>query len=457
MEKRIVEFVSALRAAGVRVSLAETKDAFQALEMMGIKHRDTFRLSLRTTLVKDASGIPVFEELFPLFFGSGESPPLTDIMSDLSQDEADMLADALKHFGQKVRQLLDRLLNGEKLSQKELDQLGQLVGLRNADDLRYRDWMARRMQQAMGFPKLREALQELMKLLEEMGMDSQRVQQLQRLIVANQQALSDQIRQFAGEQIAENLSQIPRDGNLDQLLNRPFTALTDRDMEVLRKEVRRLAAILRSRVALRQKKAKSGQLDSKATIRANLRHGSVPIILKHKDHHLKPKFVVICDISTSMRYCSELMLSLVYMLQDQVSRTHAFVFINHLEFISPEFSGKLVNDAVRGVLERLPPGYYNTDLGNSLENFIANYLDLIDNRTTLIIVGDGRNNYNDPRMDIFQLLSRRAKIAVWLNPEPPHLWGTGDSDMLKYASTCDKILQVQNLAQLTEAIDRLFV
>ena len=109
---------------------------------------------------------------------------------------------------------------------------------------------------------------------------------------------------------------------------------------MLRKEVRRLANRLRSRIALRQKRAKTGQLDAKATLRANLQarrraHGD-----PHRDHRLKPKLVVICDISTSMRYCSELMLSLVYALQDLVTKTHAFAFIDHLEYISPDFAGQ---------------------------------------------------------------------------------------------------------------------
>ncbi|MFN2196645.1 MAG: VWA domain-containing protein, partial [Anaerolineales bacterium] len=167
--------------------------------------------------------------------------------------------------------------------------------------------------------------------------------------------------------------------------------------------------------------------------------------------------VVICDISTSMRYCSELMLSLVYALQDQISKAHTFAFISHLEDLTPDFVGKAAGEAVRSVLDRMPSGYYNTDLGNSLDNFVGRYLDLIDSRTSFILVGDGRNNYNNPRLDLFQLLSRRAKNTIWLIPEPTHLWGTGDSDMLKYAVLCDAILQVKNLAELTAAIDHLFI
>jgi hypothetical protein len=158
-----------------------------------------------------------------------------------------------------------------------------------------------------------------------------------------------------------------------------------------------------------------------------------------------------------MRYCSELMLSLLYHLQDLIQKTHAFAFINRLEFISPEFSHKNAADAVGGVLERMPAGYYNTDLGFSLENLEKEYADTIDSRTTLIVVGDGRNNYNDPRIDIFSRFARRARRTIWINPEPPALWGSGDSDMLKYAAGCDVVLQASNLAQLTSAIDSLLV
>ncbi|MFN2198074.1 MAG: VWA domain-containing protein, partial [Anaerolineales bacterium] len=272
--------------------------------MMGVRDREAFRLSLRATLVKDNTGIPIFEELFPLFFGRGEVPPMTNLTDDLTPEEAEMLADALKQMSQRLRDLLERLMKGKQLSQEELDRLGKFVGLQNADDLRYREWMSRRMQQALGFPKVREALAELLKMMAELGMSKERLEQIRQLVQLNQQAMVEQLRQYAGEQIAEQLSRHRPDDDLEQLLNRPFSGLSDRDMDRLRKEVQRLATRLRSRIALRQKRAKSGQLDPKATIRANLKHNNVPIVLKHRDHHLKPKIVVICDISTSMRYCS---------------------------------------------------------------------------------------------------------------------------------------------------------
>jgi len=457
MEERIVKFIAALRGAGVRISLAESEDAFRAIDNLGIKDREVFRLSLQTTLVKDANSLPIFEEMFPIFFGANDAPPMMDPSQDLTPEEAQKVADALRRYNEQLRKMMERLLKGEMLNQDELEKQARMVGLNQMDNLNYREWMVQRMKKALQFKEVQDALKELAETLAQMGMDRQRAEQLSQLMQANQQALEDQLRQFAGQRIAENMSERPHDEGIDSLMNRPFNALSDKDMERLRKEVQRLAVALKTRIALRQKRAKSGQLDAKGTIRANLKHGSVPIEIKHREKNLKPKLVVVCDISTSMRYCSELMLSLLYHMQDLISKTHAFAFISRLEFISPDFSGRDVAGAVSQVLDRIPAGYYNTDLGSSLVDFQNEYLATVDSRTTLIIVGDGRNNYNDPRIDIFNTLARRCRRTIWLNPEAPALWGSGDSDMLKYAPSCDILLQANNLAQLTAAVDRMLL
>lgn len=454
MEERILKFVSALRSSGVRVSLAESVDAFIAVDKMGIRDREVFRISLRATLVKDAKNLPIFDELFQFFFGNSQVPPLMNISDDLTPEEAKMLAQALSQFTDQIRQMLEKLIRGEQLSQTELDRLGKLVGLNHADDLYYHEWMVQRLQKALRFSKVREALQELGRLLEQMGMDKQRIEQVRQLLIANQKALEGQLRQFAGLRIAENMGHEPPDENIDNLLTRPFSSLSERDMERLRKEVARLAAALRTRVALRQKRAKNGLLDAKATIRANLKHGNVPILIKHRQRSLKPKLVVICDISTSMRSCSEFMLNLLYALQDQISKTHAFSFIEHLEYVTPILIRNDAREAVNQVLARMPSGYYNTNLGHSLKIFAHKFMDKVDGRTTFIVVGDGRNNYNDPRLDIFTTIARRSRRTIWLNPEAPILWGTGDSDMHKYAPICDVIFQVSSLRELTDAVDQ---
>ena len=455
MESRILQLISALRASGVRVSLAESSEAFSAVDLMGIQDREHFRLSLRATLIKDVRDIPVFDKLFPLFFGSDRPPMMGgNPMDDMTPEEAQMLADALRQMAENLRRRVERLMSGEQLSKSELEALAKMVGLNQTEDLRHQNWMAQRMMRALAFPEVRQAMQELMEQLRQMGMNAERIQQIRDRIQQNMQGMEQQLNQFAGERIAENLSEKPPSEGVDGLMNRPFNMLSDADKKLLQREVKRLAAALRTRIALRQKRAKSGQLDPKATIRANLKYHGVPMELRHRDRTRKPRIVVICDISTSMRFCSELMLSFLFALQGQVRKTHAFAFIDHLEYISGDFIGKDADEAITGVLLRMPPGYYSTNLGWSLNDFNNEYMDTLNGQTTLIVVGDGRNNYNDPRLDIFSTMARRAARTIWLNPEPPALWH-GDSDMAKYALLCDDVLKVGNLRELAEAVDTL--
>ena len=221
MEARILQLISALRASGVRVSLAESSEAFSAVDLLGIQDREHFRLSLRATLIKDVRDLPAFDKLFPLFFGTGQPPMMGgDPKDSLTPEEAQNLAEALRQFTEQLRQRMERLMNGKPLSREELEALAQMAGLNRADDLRHQSWMAQRMMRALAFPEVQEALRELMEQLQEMGMSNERLEQLRDLIQQNMQGMQQQIQQFAGERIAENLSQRPPDENLDGLIVR---------------------------------------------------------------------------------------------------------------------------------------------------------------------------------------------------------------------------------------------
>ncbi len=285
MDQRIVQFIAALRASGVRVSLAESKDAFEAIQHMGVAERETFRISLRSSLIKNAKDLPQFEQLFPLFFHSGQPPAMMDATQGLSPQDAQKLAEALRQFNQQLRRMLEKLARGEQLSQQELDRLRQMVDLDEVTDPRYQNWMARQMEQALHYDEVRKAMEELMQLLQQMGVSRERVNALRQAMQANQQALHEQLRQYAGERIAENLSRQPRQEALDGLMNRPFHRLSEAEMQLLRHEVQRLAAALRTRLALRLKRAHTGKLDVKGTLRANLKYGNVPVELKHRDQN----------------------------------------------------------------------------------------------------------------------------------------------------------------------------
>ncbi len=458
MEDRIMQFVKALRAGGVPVSMAETVDAARAITHMGIQDRNRFRLSLRAAMIKRGSDVPLFEELFPLFFDGAEGTPpdMEDLLENMTEEEAQMLAQALRQLRADLAQSLQRLIRGEALTPEQLQQLAALTGLNQARNLKYRDWMVRRMQRALQHDSVRQAMQELSELLAKIGFSKERLAQMRAMLQANMEAETEQLDQFAGQRITENMMERPPEADVDALMEAPFGYLDEDDMNVLRREVRRLAAILRSRIALRQKREKSGTLDLKSTLRTNLKYGSVPFRLTYRQRQKQPKLVVICDISTSMRYCSELMLSLIHAMQDQISKTNAFAFNDHLEYITPDFGAGTAQEAIETVLIRMPPGHYSTDLGGSLQEFQQQYYDMVNPQTTLLVVGDGRNNYRDPALRIFVEMARRSHRTIWLNPEPPMLWGTGDSDMLEYAPHCDHVLQVQTMAELTAAVDELW-
>jgi uncharacterized protein len=454
VDSRVVAFVRGLRAAGVRVSLAESMDAMRAVGVLGVTDKNTFRESLRATLVKGAEDFALFDELFPLYFGSG-GPPLQNVMEELSPDEQAMLKTALQAMSGRLERLLEWLTSGDGPSREELEELARRAGAEWANSQADARWVSRRMLHQMGFRHLEETIQELVARLREMGMSQEAINKLLGVVSANREALAEQVARQVGLQVAQNRADRPRELHGPDLMHKPFQSLTEHEAELLRTEVRRLVAQLRSRAALRRKRGKNGRFDPKSTIRANQRYGGVPFEVKFKKPKLKPSLVLICDVSTSMRSVAEFMLRLIYELQDQVAKARSFAFNADMREISVTLSGNRAAEAVTEVLYAIPPGYYATDLGNSLASFFNEWSDSLNSRTTVIILGDGRNNYNSPRIDLLKELKRRCRKLLWFNPESRRQWGTGDSDMLDYAPICDDVYQVRNLAQLSAAVEKL--
>ena len=123
MEDRLIEFASVLRRNGIRVSLAENMDAFRALELVGIADPALFRHTLRSTLVKRASDVKPFEELFDYFFlGIGQALDAIDrrIMEELGltpeqfQAMLDQLQRLVKQMEGELSQLTRALLNNDR-------------------------------------------------------------------------------------------------------------------------------------------------------------------------------------------------------------------------------------------------------------------------------------------------------------------------------------------------------
>ncbi len=456
MDQRIVEFIRALRAAGVRISLAESQDAMYGAETVGVFHPEQFRATLKSTLIKEASDQATFDYFYPLFFASNQ-PPLQNIPDQLSPEEQQLLQQALEALMgqmQALQQMLQQMMQGQAFTQEQLDQLARQSGLNRADEMYQRGWFERRLSRQAGLPQLQKLIEMLMEALEQMGMSEAARSELRELMQQNMRGLNEQISQYVGATLAQQMAAKEPEPTPD-LLDVPFQSLSRQEIEQIRDEIRRLAARLRSRASLRQKKAKFGHPDPRRTLRANMRYGGVPLELRYRTRHKKPSLVLICDVSTSMRYCAEFLLTLIYELQDLVTRTHSYIFISDLVDISMAFQEHEPKEAVQRVLQDNPPGYYNTDLGNSLRTFAAEHMNKIDHRTTVIILGDGRNNYNDPRLDIAQDMQRRSRRLIWFCPEPQVQWGSGDSDMHRYAAYADGVYLVNSLRDLANAVDQI--
>ncbi len=457
MNERITQFISALRSAGVRVSLAESQDAFRAIEALGIQDRETFKTAVRATLIKDYMDIETFDHMFPMFFQVG-TPPLLNPADELDEQSKAMLQAALEALMGDMSKMMSQLMQGMQLNDAQMGQAAWEAGLDRLSNARSQSWMERRMQNKLGLDKLMEEIEKFLQQLSDMGMSEEALQQLEEGLLNNLDSLEQQVQNYVGQNLAEKMADQPAQ-KFDEakLEEKPFQALNYEESDHLRKLVTRLAAKLRTRAALRMKRGKGPQVDIRATMRQSLRTGGIPFEIEHKKRREKPKFVLICDVSTSMRAVVEFLLRLVYEMQDQFGRTRSFAFIDHMEEVTADLAHDRPDVAIPNVLTKLPPGYYSTDLGSSLAGFFKDFSDSVDARTTVIFCGDGRNNYYDPRLDLAEALQRRAKRVLWFNPEAKRLWGTGDSDMHRYADFADEVYQVRNLKELAAAVDELFV
>jgi uncharacterized protein with von Willebrand factor type A (vWA) domain len=472
MERRITEFIAGLRAAGVRVSLAESADAMRAIEQAGITDRGLFRLAMQASLIKDAKDFETFRELFPLYFGKDAPPPMQQPGGgQLSEEEQEQLMEQLRQMlaqmsPQQLAELFKAMMTGQPMSGQQIrDMLGQLPPP-SVSSQRYREWMARQALRELEFSKLNQALQELLQQLREQGMSEEALQAIEQAARENQQALAEQI----GDEVAKQMADMargsgenqPRQRSESELLERPFDRMDERDADDMRRMVNRLAARLRTRLALRLRRGKTGTLDAKATIRANQRFGGVPMQVKHRRRHLKPKLLILCDRSVSTEHVMTFMLLMIYSLHDQLSRTRSFAFIDHLHDMTMYFAESRPDAAIAKVIENIrPTRSYSTDLGSALGEFVRDHLWVVDRRTTVIVLGDARNNENDPGLDAFDQIRRRARRVVWFATEEQWKWGVYDpgslsSDIYNYAPMCDAMHEVTNLRQLADAIDRLF-
>jgi len=458
MDEHILHFVSALRAAGVRVSPPEAAEALVAAGSVELDDRHTFRAALRGTLVKRSTDLDVFEQLFELYFspyGSrGGQLPEVDPLEDLPE----LPREALEALGAELRDLLERL---ERMSDLELALLVREAGreaIEGLESLLQRGMVGRAILDGLGAGSGADAaLDRFQAALRAAGMDEEGArgwrdrmrQQLDRLRAA--------VRGTVDAEFDRRDAQRRRDRLRSDLSRAPLGATTPRESAEMARLVERLGHKLDSLPELRRRPRRRGALDMQRTWRANLQSGGVPFRLRwEKPPQHKPQVAALCDISNSMQSTVRFMLHFLYRLQDRFSRVRTFVFVSGTVEVTGEFAEADASTAIdRAMQPRDIAWYSSTNYGRSLESFASEYPDAVTPRTILLVLGDGRGNYTPPRAEILGALHGRARRVVWFNPESRLSWGLGDSAMPAYVPHCTQVAEVRNLVQLEAAIDAM--
>jgi uncharacterized protein with von Willebrand factor type A (vWA) domain len=93
-----------------------------------------------------------------------------------------------------------------------------------------------------------------------------------------------------------------------------------------------------------------------------------------------------------------------------------------------------------------------SDYGKALTDFQNMALADIDNRTTVIMLGDARNNNEDGNISVWEEVYRRSQRVIWLNPEGEFSWDSADSIMSKYAPYCSHVETCNSLQDLNRIL-----
>jgi uncharacterized protein with von Willebrand factor type A (vWA) domain len=452
VDARIAELARLLRAAGVRSSPAEVADAVRAAALAGVEERDTFRSALRATLVKRARDVPTFEAVFALWTGAlgralagTERGLLADLRAaGLTGLDLDAVAAALAGLAADQTPLARAALAGDPgaLARLLSEAAARLdLGAAAATP----GFLARRLTAAAGSAAAREDAARLATALRARGLDEEALRRVGEAAEAALRRVEEAARRLAEVHVEARAT--PRPGAL-AAGRAPFTP-----EELARAEaaVRRLAARLRARLVRRDRSRRRGVLSVRRTLRRNLGAGGVPARLVFRARRPeRPEVLVLCDVSESVRHVTRLMLLFLFALQSLFARVRTFVFVADLA----EVTGRLraERDPARAadlaVTARGVGLAANSNYGRVLRRCHEELLAAVTRRTTVLVVGDGRNNYNPPEAWVLDELRRRARRLLWICPEDRASWGTGDSEMPRYAARCHRVATAASLEEL---------
>ena len=465
MLTKLVEFSNLLRRNGLRVSLAESMDMLRALAVVGLPDRHTVRATLRATMVKRSVDLPTFETLFDLFF-SGLADAIKELTAatagalEMSEEDfqrfLDQLKERLEEAGAELSPLARALLEADAgRLERLLREAAEQAGVREIQHGFQEGRFAHAVAQALGLSGLSLELARLKELLA--GLSPADARRLEAYLDRRLQDLADMIKRLVRSELQRQDVTRGDQQRLQALAEKSFYYLTEEEIRRMQEAVTKLAQRLRNVVSIRRKRARRGKFDSSDTMRRNLQYGGVPFrIVFDRKRKEKPQVMVLCDVSDSVRNVSRFMLQFVYSLQDLYSKVRSFIFVADVGEITRLFQEREINDAIQAALHGdVINVYAHSDFGRAFKSFHRDFLPAVNKRTTVIILGDGRNNYNLPHDWVLKDVQQRAKQVIWLNPENKMTWGFGDSEMDRYAPYCTLVEECRNLNQLYHVIDRL--
>jgi uncharacterized protein len=460
MEERILEFIGDLRRAELRISTAEALDALAASAEVGLTDRETFKATLATTLVKEARDHATFERIFNLYFLDLEAL-------------GEGLKKALGPEDPRVQDQLDRLANEEDLDLDELTELlmrgqgsememairsgSQNAGLERLMYFLQVGFFSRRISDQFDWSAIERDIEKIMQALEARGLDPGQLARIRNYLELRLEAFRRMIRQHVQRELERRAYRAGEKLTREVLADKPLFALTPDEVAQMKNVVAKLARRIKDALALRQRQEQKGRIDTRRTTRKSLSYGGVPmeIFLKRR-HREKPKLITICDVSDSVRNASRFMLQLVWSLQECFSRVRSYVFVSEIAEVTNAFSIYPVERAIEWALKGAPVDYHcRSDFGYAFSRFAHTELESLDRKTTILLLGDARNNYNDPQAWALRQIRERVKGIIWLNPEGQWGWGIGDSVMPLYAPACDIVRECRTIGQLGEVVDNL--
>lgn len=454
---RQVAFLGALRTAGLPVSLAESLDAARAVATVGYGDREYLRAALAATCLKRAVHRAAFDALFDLYFPPATGEPAEGSGSAVAGlDQADDGDGQATDLAERLREtLFETLLSGNEAELAHLARRAVAL-LGRADSAQGRQsFFAFRVLRRLSPETLMAALLEAVLAGSERGGLAERVarQTLTDRIRRFQQLVEAEVRRRAAEE--RGLEDVARTAVKPLAESVDFLRATRDDLAELRRDVYPLARRLATRLTARRRMGRAGRLDFRRTVRASLSTGGVPLVTRHRPHRPhRPELAVVCDASGSVAAFAHFTLLLTYALRDQFSRVRAFAFIDTTDEITRFFTGTDdVVEAMTRVTREAELVRYDghSDYGNSFATLDERWPDAVGPKTSLLVLGDARNNYRALGLTALKSLVGRARHAYWLNPEPSRYWGSGDSAVREYSAVIEMV-ECRNAGQLEQFI-----